>query len=387
MSRKPEYGEDFYFDDPTEYQEAPRSYFRIFSALLLVAGTFLGTTYAPNISLGISSAKEFGQGLLGVQSCSGSSAITVTPSATYTNASGSGSYKVSSLEVSNVPAGCDGSDFTILVFDSSTSTSKSLHSTDSNTVLVGYRSGVFGAPSGQTGFTVSNPRSGAFKVTFTTPILVANDANVFTIQSAKGTISIALSCAQGGSCSLGQTGPGGGVVFAYVSAGFNCGPNYTSSGSPTGGRCKYLEVAPRGWYGSADDPALIWADSAYQSTTLSGTASANGAGYKNSVLILNQGNGATTAAGASRAYSGGGLNDWYLPSQSEMITLINYGTSGSYSAAAPGFGLLRAGGYGGYYSTSSQHDLAGYLWIYGIVNGGGGVEKFRTLNVRPIRAF
>lgn len=386
----PNISDDYYFDDPVEDSTQGSSKSKLISLFLVFVLALFGSTYAGNITLGTSTIKEFGQGLLGLSSCSGSNSITLKPLSSFTNASGTGSYKLSAIEVSNVPAGCDGMDFTFSVFDSQTSIAKALHSTDSSTVVVGYRSSSFGAPSGQAGYTVTNTGSGSFKITFSTPVLLASDASSVTIQSTKGTVSIALTCAQGGSCTVGQTGPGGGTVFQYVSAGFNCGPNYNSTGSPTGGLCHYLEVAPAGWYGSANDPAIIWADAAYQASSLSGTNSANGAGYKNSLLILAQGNGlTTTSAGISRSYTGGGLTDWYLPSQAEMNSVITYGTTGTYSAASPGLGLLRGGGTGGYgyYSTSGQHINADMNWIIGIVYGGGGTYKNWTLNVRPIRAF
>ena len=50
----------------------------------------------------------------------------------------------------------------------------------------------------------------------------------------------ALTCATGGSCIVGDTGPGGGKVF-YVRAD---GGTFTSTGSDCGTACKYLEAAP-----------------------------------------------------------------------------------------------------------------------------------------------
>ena len=53
----------------------------------------------------------------------------------------------------------------------------------------------------------------------------------------------ALTCATGGTCIVGDTGPGGGIVF-YVRA---AGGTFTSTGSVCGTACKYLEAAPTGW--------------------------------------------------------------------------------------------------------------------------------------------
>jgi len=386
--------EDYYHDDPIgeEHRDsASTSRGKKFLSLILTCSMiFLGTTFAAKINLGGNLTQEFGQGSLRFSSCSGSDSISITPKATFTNQSGGGSYKVSSVEFTNVPAGCDGFDLTLLVFDSSTSSAKALYLTDSTTVIIAARSGIFSKPSSSSGYTVSNPASRAFTVTFTTPVLLANDAARFTLQSGPGVASVILTCAQGGSCTLGQTGPGGGTVFYYSAAGFNCGPTRTSTGSPSGGLCKYLEVAPAGWYGTANDPALVWADAAYQNTLLSGDVSAIGAGYMNSLLILAQGNGSTTAAGACRAYTGGGLSDWYLPSTTELVQLQSYVTSSPYSSSSPGLGYLRGGGYNsyGYYWSSGQYTgLANTANILSIVNGGGGVPKSWNVNTRAIRAF
>lgn len=87
-----------------------------------------------------------------------------------------------------------------------------------------------------------------------------------------------------GPCQVGDIGPGGGIIYYYEAAGFNCGVGSTSTGSPTGGLCHYLEVAPNGWAPSdlhdwvnsdvdqgvrsplAKDPLLLWSpDSVWDS--------------------------------------------------------------------------------------------------------------------------
>lgn len=58
------------------------------------------------------------------------------------------------------------------------------------------------------------------------------------VTSSDGVTS--LSCAQGGVCAVGDTGPGGGIVFYVQASGgtFTCGSTLAST-------CKYLEVPPR----------------------------------------------------------------------------------------------------------------------------------------------
>jgi hypothetical protein len=84
------------------------------------------------------------------------------------------------------------------------------------------------------------------------------------------TPTIALTCATGGTCVVGDTGPGGGIVYYVDNAGFSCGASYSSTGSPTGGLCHHLEVAPSGWNADGDAGNLIWAVVAKQSTDVSG---------------------------------------------------------------------------------------------------------------------
>jgi len=60
-----------------------------------------------------------------------------------------------------------------------------------------------------------------------------------------------LTCAAGGPCFVGSTGPGGGIVF-YVGS-------FTASGTTCNTTCRYLEAAPNTWNGGSADPTNIWA--------------------------------------------------------------------------------------------------------------------------------
>ncbi|MCX6879449.1 MAG: hypothetical protein NTW21_37445, partial [Verrucomicrobia bacterium] len=92
---------------------------------------------------------------------------------------------------------------------------------------------------------------------------------------------------------VGDTGPGGGIVF-YVDANI------------------YLEAAPSNW--GSETTNRQYATGGNATTTVPGgaTGTAIGTGYANSVAIANQtGNvAATCAAVAAREYTGGGLTDW-----------------------------------------------------------------------------
>ena len=172
---------------------------------------------------------------------------------------------------------------------------------------------------------------------------------------------------------IGDTGPGGGKIFYYLAAGFNCGPTRAST-------CKYLEAAPSGWNTGAD-PAISWATNINDNQTTAvpaGGAALNGIGngYKNSEDIVAQtGNvAASSAAVAARAYRGNGLTDWYLPTSDEVQQLYNQRTT--------------VGGLGTDFYWSSRQTGTNLASAQRFSDGAGGSgNKFSAFLVRPIRAF
>jgi hypothetical protein len=198
--------------------------------------------------------------------------------------------------------------------------------------------------------------------------------------------------------SVGDTGPGGGQIFYTSNAGFNCGSSFSATGSPTGGLCHYLEAAPVTWAGSSD-PSKIWADAGYVITVISGialdgspynNAAGIGLGYKNSTLIVAQGNSTATAAGSARAYNGGGKSDWYLPTTAELNLLCQWSRGMAQDVTA----LCNSGSDNANFFTnpaywSSSQTLADQARIL-YFNGSGAQDsraKGDNNKVRPIRAF
>jgi hypothetical protein len=201
---------------------------------------------------------------------------------------------------------------------------------------------------------------------------------------------------------LGDTGPGGGLIFYYSSTGFSCGPNFNATGSPTGGLCRWLEVAPS-W---AMDSWKIWAVASLNSTNVSGVtddgtvfndALGIGLGYKNSIAIVNQGNDTTTvAATAARAYAGRSLSDWYLPTAAELNVLCQWqsGVAASVTTRctsptrnSPIFGAGSAGFEAGPYWSSSEN-AASNAWSQDFTNGTqSNINKFNQIRVRVVRSF
>jgi hypothetical protein len=225
-------------------------------------------------------------------------------------------------------------------------------------------------------------------------------ANFFTVSGAS---SVTHSANSGAITAVfymvGSTGPGGGKIFYVAPAGttFSCGPTLAAI-------CNYLEVAPPGWSGSSD-PTKLWAATAFQSTNVAGISdnstpynneNAIGRGYKHSQDIVDQGNDTSTAAGAARAYTGGGRNDWYLPTTAELNLICQWvrGIAPSVTTACTG-GTLNSDTYGAstagfvpdyYWSSSENGSNNGWSQHFNFLNQPS-LNKFNLLRVRPIRSF
>ena len=211
-------------------------------------------------------------------------------------------------------------------------------------------------------------------------------------------VSATATCAQGGVCVVGETGPGGGKVFyVHASGTFACGATHAS-------QCKYLEVAPSGWNTGAD-PLLLWAVAGANQTsdivTIANDAEEYnnalgiGLGYKNSLAIVNQGNDTTTAAGAARAYGGGSKSDWYLPTTAELNLLCQWARNVAQSVTTRctggtlNFGTGALGGFSRVwpYWSSSEVGTVG-AWDQSFNDGiQSGQTKNLSFSVRPVRAF
>ena len=218
--------------------------------------------------------------------------------------------------------------------------------------------------------------------TYTFTVTATNTAGTGTASTASSSV-IPATCANGGTCVVGNTGPGGGIVYYVDTAGFNCGSGFTATGSPTGGLCNYLEAAPTTGASAWTDVERSWStgDTNQNATVTNATGTAIGTGYKNSVAIVAQtGNvAATSAAVEARAYRGpNGLSDWFLPSKDELNQLYLQKT------AVGGISVYS------FYWSSSQYTGQDYraadqaFWYDG---GQGWAIKRSTLDVRPVRAF
>ncbi|MSW40519.1 MAG: hypothetical protein F2844_05365, partial [Actinobacteria bacterium] len=124
--------DEYYYDDIQESRpRKPIKKLKVKLALLSVAAVFgystVGSTFATNVQLS-SGRVEFGQGFLASAACD--SSITVTPFATFANASGAAAnYKLTNIQVTDISTSCYGKNFIIRAFDSATATPLNLYQT------------------------------------------------------------------------------------------------------------------------------------------------------------------------------------------------------------------------------------------------------------------
>jgi hypothetical protein len=211
--------------------------------------------------------------------------------------------------------------------------------------------------------TVNNSSEGTFRYyveitnnyTYTSP-----EGGAVTTGSATRNIYVAdieVVTSSPKSYAVGDPGPGGGIIYYVDPAGF------TSNGAT----CHYLEVGLTNL-----GPAEWGADGA----TVAGTTVNIGRGYTNTQTIITALNSLSEtgmAAQRARAYTGGGLNDWFLPSQEELILLYKSTLPSLVSGLPPS-------------AWSSTQDSAANAWS--VYSGGLASDpKYALLEFRPVRAF
>jgi hypothetical protein len=176
-------------------------------------------------------------------------------------------------------------------------------------------------------------------------------------------------CAMGGACIVGDTGPGGGIVFYVQASGtFACGSTLSST-------CKYLEAAPTSGTSAWTDASYAWSGNTTGEIGVNARGTAVGSGYKNTVAMVAQSSTANRAGTIARAYRGpNNLSDWYLPSKDELNQLyINRATVGGIATNS-------------YWSSSEVYSLE--TWYQNFSNGTQSNQaKYQTYYVRPVRAF
>ena len=318
----------------------------------------LKTTLAANVSINSGSQVEFGQGIAQTTSCSGSQSIIITPMSSFTNSSGStGTLYFSSFKISNIPAGCSGSDFTLKAYDSQTASSAlSIFNSSSISAVVYDSSGNYSPGNGSSGLTVTTNSSTSFTATFATPIALARNVYKITVESGNHAPLV---------FNFGDVGPAGGIIVSTPNANGGLGGNYYYEASP-------IDVASSVTACNVDEAAV----------TNNSTAIGTGFGNTSTLLGICSGGGVVTA----KNYSVNGFSDWYLPSLYETVQICKYARQLTESAPNCSGGTLRSG-FTTFYVTSSSGGTHNYSWHVMFDGSGPTYIGASAGSVRAIRSF
>ena len=186
--------------------------------------------------------------------------------------------------------------------------------------------------------------------------------------SAETSGILSKTCANGGVCAVGDTGPGGGKIFLTPS----------TTGNSTG---KYFEAAPTSWNGGAD-PTVNWCNITNGAVGVSAQGTSIGSGQGNSTAI-----GSYCSSGAAvtaRAYRGGGFSDWFLPSEDELNALQAVRvTIGGFESATYWSSTEIASGRSGAFAGPTREAYP----VYFPTGGSNLWYKSQSYHVRPVRMF
>ena len=218
---------------------------------------------------------------------------------------------------------------------------------------------------------------------------LADKADSVDVDAALSVIESALAgkvgrCADLLICVVGDTGPGGGIVF------------YDAGSTQPWGR--YLEAACVGWQNDCDgttvDPLVEWG---CNGTLISGAGSqAIGTGEQNTTDITAPVGGCSTAGIAAHLANDlflGGQTDWFLPSKDELNALCKWAFSDTANTVcnnngSGGLSLTGVGGFSTDFYLSSSEDDEASAWAQSFSLGDqDNRSKVNSYYVRPVRAF
>ncbi len=203
----------------------------------------------------------------------------------------------------------------------------------------------------------------------------------------------AKNCADGGTCGLGDAGPGGGIVV-YVAP--------TTFTEPISGKTyKYIEAAPAYWIPSVVDPQVSVCTS---TSDLSGTALSENIGYakSNTDFLIGTSTCRGTSISASTTPSGSLRaaalvrnygSDWNLPTYRELIEMCKVARFGAAIAPTkancndPGGNSAPPGWSAKNYASSSKTTTAGQIDVVNFASGTINNSSAAIDQSYPIRAI
>ena len=207
----------------------------------------------------------------------------------------------------------------------------------------------------------------------TSSISIPRTSNFSTSSTSKTTTTY------GKTYNIGDTGPGGGIIFYYSEAGFDV---YEPDGSVK--KCHYLEVS------KSNLGEISWCSQKDYRTSCCDVATYVGLGYgkKNTYNIIKSYHSSGTitkencAALLCYSYSTATTKagDWFLPSKDELNLL--------YKNLRNVVLISCVAGYGCFWSSSQPNNIR-YAWYQRFSDGRqySDYSKFYTRSVRAVRAF
>jgi hypothetical protein len=182
-----------------------------------------------------------------------------------------------------------------------------------------------------------------------------------------------LTCATGGTCAIGDIGPGGGIVFI--------------TSSTLNGNGRFFEAAPANWAGVDDvSTAGKFCTGATNQDAISRSATQFGIGWGETNTALFEPHCTGGAVKLVSDYAGGGFTNWFIPNTNELIELAKVRSA----AGLLGLGTTWSTGRFGYWG-STEHSSSAMKTLISVNSAWniGETLKSDSVNnmVRPVRMF
>jgi hypothetical protein len=233
-------------------------------------------------------------------------------------------------------------------------------------------------PAGVSFSTTTGRITGTPTVTQTATTYTITATNTSGSTTATFTLTVVRTCAQGGECVVGNTGPGGGTVFYVAAATFaSTGSNCSTAGAGGTSTCLYLEAEPSiirtGFWCSVNTAIGATAQS---DSIGGGMSNTNAASFCTTGAIR-------VALDYSRTVSGVTYSDWHLPSFDELAQIyVQRNLAG-----------IDIGTLGVYYWSSTEQSAGGgtsarvHQFNNGATNISAGKTGHNDFRIRVVRAF
>jgi hypothetical protein len=152
------------------------------------------------------------------------------------------------------------------------------------------------------------------------------------------------------------------------------------------GETGYVSGETHGLIAAVQDQSsgIRWYNGSSDTTGATGTAEGTGATNTTTIIAVQGATEISYAAGLARAYSGGGYDDWFLPSKDELNQIFTNKATINTTASANGGSNFAIN----YYWSSTEYD-SNNAWLqnFNIGSQYGNLKSHTSFSVRAVRAF